>query len=94
MPTPSLIKQPSESRLYSMDFSPMLAHGETIASVTSCVATPVGLTLSGAPAASTVFAHQRILGGTSGVRYTVTFVVLTSLGNTLEAEGILQVKDL
>lgn len=94
MSVPSLIKQPSESRLYSMDFSALLAKGETLSSVSSVVSTPAGLTLSGAASVSGVFAQQRITGGTSGIEYIVTFVVLTSAGNTLEGEGILQVKDL
>lgn len=94
MSTPSLIKQPAESRLYTMDFSGLLGQGETIAGVTSVTATPSGLTLSGGPTFSGVFANQRIAGGTSGQKYTVTFLVTTSGGNTLEGEGILQVKDL
>jgi len=94
MPTPSLIKQPAESRLYTMDFSGLLARGETLAGVTSVTATPTGLTLVDPPTYSGVYASQRISGGTSGTRYTVTFLVTTSAGNTLEGEGILQVKDL
>lgn len=94
MSTPSLIKQPSESRQFSMDFSALLAPGESISSVTSVTALPAGLTLSGAPVSSGAIATQRIAGGTNAIRYVVTYVVLTSLGNTLEGEGILQVKDL
>jgi hypothetical protein len=77
-----------------MDFSALLARGETLASVTSAVATPAGLTLSGPATVSGVLAQQRILGGTTNVEYKVTFVVLTSAGNILEGEGYLQVKDL
>lgn len=97
MSTPSLVKQPSESRLYSMDFSALLAAGESIASVTSfTAATPpdaAALTIS-AIAASGPYAQARIAGGTAAFRYTVTAVVLTSLGNTLEGEGLLQVRNL
>lgn len=94
MSAPSLVKQPSESRIFSMDFAGLMAAGETITSVSSVTATPNGLTLAGSPAASGQVATQRIAGGTSGHKYVVTFIVTTSLGNTLEGEGILQVRDL
>lgn len=77
-----------------MDFSPLLAAGETITSVTSVVASPNTLTLSGPATFTGAFAVQRIAGGTAGTKYKVTFVVVTSMGNTLESEGFLQVKDL
>lgn len=94
MAVPSLIKQPAEDRLYSMNFASMLAPGETISSVSSVVVAPAGLTLSGAASASGTEAFQRISGGTAGQRYKVTFVVVTSSGNTLEGEGYMQVKDI
>jgi hypothetical protein len=90
----TLIKQPSENRLYTMDFSAMLAAGETVTAVSSVVATPAGLTLNGAAIVNGALASQRISGGTSGAEYKVTFVVTTSGGNILEGEGFLQVKDL
>lgn len=94
MSVPTLIKQPSENRLYSMDFAANLDEGETILSVSSVVAAPPGLTLSGSASASGTRASQRILGGTDGVLYKVTFIVVTSSGNTLEGEGFLRVKEL
>lgn len=97
MSTPTLIKQPSESRLYTMDFAANCAVGETISSVTSFAAdTPTGataLTVGGASCSGTT-ASARISGGTDGKQYKVTVLVLTSAGNTLEGEGILQVRDL
>jgi hypothetical protein len=94
MSAPSLVKQPAESRMYTMDFSPLLGTGETLTGVTSVTALPADLTLSGVPTYSGVFAQQRIAGGTAGVKYVVTFLVTTSGGNTLEGEGVLQVKAL
>ena len=91
----TLIKQPAESRLYTMDFSQNLASGVTLSSVTSVAASPSGLTLSGAAAVSNdVYAQQQISGGTAGIVYTVTFVVVDSQGNTLEGEGKLQVRSI
>jgi len=89
----SLIKQPSESRLYTMEFAPNLAAGETVTSVSSCTASPAGLTLTGAAASGTK-ATVRISGGTADTTYKVTFVVITSASNTLEGEGYLVVRQL
>ena len=90
----TLTKQPAESRLYSMDFSPLLADALTVSSVTSVTVAPSGPTLSGAATVNGVYAYQRILGGTAGVTYKVTFVVVDSAGNILEGEGMLVVRDL
>lgn len=95
MSTQTLIKQPSESRLYSMEFAPNLAPGETISSVTSVTADPsTGIDITAVPVASGTQAQQRIAGGTDGVQYKITFVVETSAGNTLEGEGYLTVRQL
>lgn len=93
MSSETLVKQPAESRLFSMDFSPLLASGETLASVVSVTGLPVGLTI-GAASYSGQVASARISGGTTGTRYKITFLVTTSAGNTVESEGVLQVKDL
>lgn len=97
MSLPSLIKQPAESRLLSMDFSALLAQGETVLSVSSFTAdTPTGaaaLAISGI-LASGFYAQARVAGGTSGTVYKLTALVVTSQGNTLEGEGLLQVKNL
>lgn len=98
MSTPSCVKQPSESRVYTMDFSAQLAQGEVITGVTSVAYDgPTGdttLVISGIASYTDTTANQRISGGTSGARYDVTMIVTTSFGNTLEGEGVLQVKDL
>lgn len=94
MATPALVKQPGENRLYSMDFAANLDDGETIASVTSVSCTPSGLDISTTPVANGTQAQQRIFGGTDGVQYKITIVVLTSGGNTLEGEGYLTVRQL
>ncbi len=90
----TLVKQPSESRVFAMDFAAQLADGESLTSVSSVTAAPSGLTISGAATLSGAVASQRIAGGTAGVRYVVTFVVTTSASNTLEGEGYLLVKEL
>lgn len=100
----SLTKQPDESRLYDMDFSNLLATGETISSVDSVtqlewdantedyIAT-TDLTL-GAPSTNGTIGQVRISGGNDGETYKITFLVTTDATNTLEGEGILTVVDL
>jgi hypothetical protein len=92
--TETLIKQPAESRLYSMDFAPNLDVGETLASVVRVTVDRTGLVLNGSPTYSGTKAFQRIESGSAGTNYKITFVITTSSGNTLEAEGYLQVRDL
>lgn len=88
----TLYKQPSESRLFSFEFSANMSSGETISSITSVIAAPTGVTL-GTPTASGTKVQVRISGGTNNTQYTITGIVVTSLGNILEGEGYLVVKD-
>ena len=99
----SVSKQPSESWLYDMDFTPRLAVTETSTSVTSVTqqkldpdtlarSSTSDLTITGTAATGKV-AQCRIAGGTNGNMYVVTFVVGTSLNNVAEAEGLLVVQD-
>ena len=92
----TLVKQPSESRLYNMDFRVLLDDGVTIAAVTSFVSSPTTvppLTMDG-PAFSDTVVQRRIAGGKHNTVYTVTCVIIDSEGNTVEGEGYLFVKDL
>lgn len=99
----TLSKQPSESRLYDMDFSPRIAVAEnltgtptvtekTIDQVTGAKAVSTDLTL-GTATSSGQTAQVRISGGLDGVLYEVTFKANTTLGNAVEAEGLLLVQD-
>lgn len=92
MSVETLKKQPSESRVYTMDFNANLATSETIATVVSVTADVSGLTI-GSPVVGTRSAQVRISGGTVDVLYKVTWVVTTSAGNTLEAEGYLRIEN-
>lgn len=92
-----LQKQPTESRFYDMTFDANLAAGETIASITSLTLAPVTvppLAVSGPSVWVSGRGIQfRLAGGLTSSSYLVTAVVLTSLGNTLEGEGRLNVLD-
>ena len=94
-----LKKRAAEIRVYTMDFSlfPEISGGDTIASITSI--TPAVETGTGtAPTASNQAVDSTLkkvlvtlTGGDAGSTYSVTFVVVTTAGATLEAVGSLQV---
>lgn len=91
----TLIKQPNESRIYTMSFEANLGSGETLSAVSSFTGSPDGLTIADASVSSDgKKAQARISDGTAGEGYKITVVATTSFGNTLEAEGALVVKDL
>ena len=91
----TITKTPGDALIrLEMDFSDLPElDSATIASVTSVVASPVGLTIGseqvevGDKAASAVFS-----GGTNGTDYEVTFTVLLSSGETLARTGLLRVR--
>lgn len=94
-----LIKQPAESRKYTMDFTALLG-GSTISSVTSVAQANQGLVTSssavtlGSATFSGVNAQIQISAGTNLEDYKITFTVVDGSSNTLQAEGILKVRDL
>ncbi len=87
-----LEKQPTESDLFDIDFSPKLATGDTVTGVTSVTTAQAGLTI-GAPALSTPLVQVRISGGTDGILYKITALVTTANGNTLETDVFLRVEE-
>ncbi len=93
---PTVIHQPTESRLVSMEFAALLASGETLSAVSSVTAdkTTIPALTIGTPAVSGTKATFRISGGDAGTLYKVTALVTTSAGNTLEGEGNIQCEDL
>ena len=87
-----------------MSFSPKMEDGETITGVDSVAQVLVAedgtesattdLDLSSPATSSVQNAQQRIGAGLDDSTYKVTFIVTTSLSNTLEADGLLHVCDL
>lgn len=95
---PVLVKQPGESRVYRMDFSNLL-EGTYIDSITSIVQANQGdvggssnLTIAN-QAISGDGVEFRLSGGTADERYKLTVTIVDSAGNTLEADGMLYVKE-
>ena len=87
-----LYKRPAESYPYNMDFAPKLDDDETIESVTSWISTPAGLTL-GSTSAVGKQAQCRLSAGTDGTKYLQVVVAVTNLGNVVQMEGYLFVRD-
>lgn len=93
-----LRKQPAESRLYDFDFTLKLVNGATVVSVTSIIATKLDKVAGSTNvtvnqiASSTSRAQCRISDGTDKEDYKLTALVVDSAGNTLELDGILQVR--
>ena len=92
-----LEKQPDEVITYAMDFSELLdanelSTTEALSSVSSVAATPSGLTL-GSGSISGDRVTFSVSGGTDGETYRIAVKVVTSLGNTRIADGILKVKE-
>ena len=100
-----LVKHPSESVLYGLDFGKLLASGETLSSV-SVSASPSGLTIGSPSVQASAFvddftgltvaanegAKVRISGGTAGTDYTLKRTATTSGSNTRVFVATLQVR--
>ena len=86
-----LVKQPGESRQFSMEFANLLTTGETISDpvVTS---TPSGLTVGSATVSGSKIVFT-LASGTHPVRYRIEVTVTSSGGATLVGDGILRVVD-
>lgn len=89
---PVLEKEPSDSRLYDIDFTGLLGAAETVSSVSSLTVSPTGPTL-GSSVASGKRVQFRASGGTAGAKYKITAVVVTSASNTIEGDVYLNVLD-
>lgn len=95
-----LYKQPSESRLYHFIFTNLLSSGEVIELISSVAQVNLGkvagssaLTI-GSQSYSDNAIQIRISGGTVGESYKLTAIGISSVGNILEVDGILHVKEL
>lgn len=87
----TLVKDPDESKIYVIDFSSLLATGETLSSPT-VTASPSGLTI-GTPVISSGTVQVRISGGTVDTQYSIDVTVNTSLSNVLNDTVYLNVKN-
>jgi len=94
----ALVKQPRTDRLFHMDFSAALL-GARIQAVDSIVSSSRAKVAGSAPLVIGAASHNghtvafRVGGGTSGESYTVTVVVTDTMGNTLEGDGLMVVRE-
>lgn len=79
----------SDTDFYAFNWAAKLSVNETITSATLAV-TPAGPTLS-APAISGAVVSFTLAGGSQNITYTVSCVIVTNLGRTLQRSGKLQV---
>lgn len=86
----TLVKQPSEVRLFGMDFSNKMVKTETIVSIDSTVSSPSGITFTGTTIDGQV-ANILCSGGVDTKKYKITVKVTTGNGQTLENDGILEI---
>lgn len=95
----NLEKQPSESRLFDVDYSGDLLTGDTIATIVSSTITSknhvAGSVLASLDSSNigTGVVQLRISGGTDKEQYLVTVIITTTLGDTLEGDGLLNVRE-
>lgn len=88
----TLVKQPAESLDYYIDFTNLLASGDSLSSINTVTGTPTGLTIASTAISGTKVSMQ-ISGGTDGTIYLVEANVDTTLGNTHEDGGYLFVTE-
>lgn len=95
-------KQVAEAVIVQFDFSPDMATAETLSSVTSILAVnqdeidasdDVTIASVAISTVSTQIAQCVVSGGTNGELYKLTAIVVTSAGQTLEADGYLRVRN-
>lgn len=92
-----LEKQPRESRLFDVDFADDLLSGDSITVVQSVtVANKNNVDSSLLPSVDSEningsLVQLRLSGGTNQEQYLITVLISTSLGDTLEGDGLLNV---
>lgn len=94
-----LVKTPSTSREFRMDFGNLL-RGDSIASVASVVVTTVGDVVGSAAVSASAgtpegrYVTFALSGGTHRERYKILVSVTTAAGHTLQGAGMLYVRSL
>jgi len=94
------VKQPSEKRMFTMDFSAKMNTAETIEATTPAPAVTSTMSCDGVSDLTITdinitgqLVTMLIAGGTSGIRYRIAVVITTNLGYILEGDGILKVSN-
>jgi hypothetical protein len=92
-----LVKQPSENRQYTMDFSNLMSATEAISSITSITAELRGGGVSDLTISAGAISGQTITfwieDGTDGETHRIEIIIVTDAGQTLEGDGLISVRD-
>jgi hypothetical protein len=93
-----LYKTPAESFIYTIGFEKSMEQTESISTISSLTISPPHsgtetITIDSSPLIVGKDIQFRISGGTDGQSYKVTAVITTSLGNTMEEDFILVVRN-
>lgn len=101
-----IVKHPAESILFGVDFSPLLAAGESLSGVSPIAAVPPGLAIGSEAVNTAEFANDvggtvpvgqgvrfRAADGIAGTDYTLTVTATTTAGNLRVVVCLLQVRD-
>lgn len=92
-------KQPWEERFWGIYYGDWLADGDSVGSVlpatVECLSTPgdVALTVANTTVIDTTHTKVEVHGGTDGEKYKITVRATTTLGEGIEAEIVVKVKD-
>lgn len=95
-----IYKQPSETILIVFDFSSKMVAQETISAVSSTDTSPVGIVFGNSPTINAQNVYILISGGVAPSRedidsspYKLTMIVTTSLGQILEEDITLNIRE-
>lgn len=91
------VKQPWEERTLEFDVTNALGTGDTLASVSSITVLLGGVAqadmLSGSATTSGNIVYQKIIGGVNNSDYTIRVRVVTTNGDKIEDDLVMQVRD-
>ena len=87
-----LYKQPSETKIYAIEFANQLASGDSLASITSVTESTGDITITSTAISGTTV-QATYASGTDGTTYTITAIVVTTNGETIETDVYLRVID-
>lgn len=87
-----LYKQPSEAKIFYIEFSNQLDTGDSLSSLTSVLEATGGLTIASKSIVGTTV-KATYSGGVDGTTYSIVAIVVTANGETIESDVYLRVID-
>jgi len=87
-----LYKQPSEAKIFYIEFSNQLDTGDSLSTLTSVLETTGGITIASKSIVGTTV-KATYSGGTDGTTYAIVAIVVTADGETIESDVYLRVID-